>query len=164
MLRTLGSIVSPAGPRGRLAILIFHRVLRTADAMLDEMDAASFDRHVGFLRREFNVLPLGEAVTALSHGSLPARALSITFDDGYANNEEVALPILLRHGVVATFFVATGFLDGTTMFNDDVIEIVRSAPKGDYDLSELGLPSCTLTDIETRRKALEPSSRCWVRR
>jgi peptidoglycan/xylan/chitin deacetylase (PgdA/CDA1 family) len=156
MLRTFGNIVSPAGARARLAILTYHRVLARPDPLLDEVDREAFERQVEFLTSEFNVVPLGKALAALDRGTLPARAVSITFDDGYANNEEVALPILVRHRIPATFFIATGFLDGTAMFNDDVIEIVRSARAGPHDLSGIGLPSCDLTDFASRRRAIEP--------
>lgn len=164
MYRLLGNIVSPAGPRARLAILAFHRVLPEPDPLLaDEVDAADFERLIMFLRREFNVLPLAEACARLGRNSLPARALSLTFDDGYANNAHVALPILLRHGLSATFFVATGFLDGGTMFNDRIIEIVRGAPPGGHDLGALalsapGLPpllSLTLAGDDSRRAAID---------
>jgi peptidoglycan/xylan/chitin deacetylase (PgdA/CDA1 family) len=51
---------------------------------------------------------------ALMNGeSLPADAVAITFDDGYRNNLTVAAPILKEFGVPATFFVSTGFADGT---------------------------------------------------
>ncbi len=43
-----------------------------------------------------NVLPLEHAVARLAQGALPPRALCITFDDGYADNYEVALPLLKR--------------------------------------------------------------------
>ena len=156
MYRFLGNMVSPAGHRARLAILAFHRVLPVPDPLLaDEIDAADFERHMTFLRREFNVLPLAEACARLNRNSLPARALSLTFDDGYANNAHVALPILLRHGLSATFFVSTGFLDGSTMFNDDITEIVRTAPAGRHDLSALGLPSFTLQDDASRCAAID---------
>ena len=159
MYRFLGNLASPAGPRARLAILAFHRVLPAPDPLLaDEVDAGSFERLVMFLRREFNVLPLAEACARLNRDSLPARALSLTFDDGYANNAEVALPILLRHQLSATFFVSTGFLDGGTMFNDAIIEIVRTAPAGRHDLSALGLGSLTslaLGDDASRRAAID---------
>jgi peptidoglycan/xylan/chitin deacetylase (PgdA/CDA1 family) len=43
---------------------------------------------------------------------LPSAAVLITFDDGYRDNRENALPILQRHGYPAVVFVPLGFLDG----------------------------------------------------
>lgn len=135
-MRWLFDVFAPGGVRGRLSILIFHRILAAPDALLpDELDALGFDAICGWLRRWFNVLPLDEAVRQLAAGDLAARALSITFDDGYADNHNVALPILARHGMCATFFVATGFLDGGRMFNDTLIEAVRRTPHATLDLS-----------------------------
>lgn len=129
-----------AGTGGRLTTLIFHRVLPAPDPLFPlEVDAQRFDRLMALVARGYNVLPLSEAVERLQRDDLPARALAITFDDGYADNHEVALPILRRHGLSACFFVATGFLDGGRMFNDTVIECVRRAPGVALDLSRLGL-------------------------
>jgi peptidoglycan/xylan/chitin deacetylase (PgdA/CDA1 family) len=121
----------------------------------DEIDAATFERHVALLSSEFNVLPLGDACARLKRRSLPARAACITFDDGYADNERVALPILKCFGVPATFFVSTGFSDGGIMFNDGVIEAVRGAPAGTYDLSRLGMGNYDLNDSASRRGAID---------
>src|SRR5215831_142994 len=113
MLRFPLSWLSPSGPRGRLSILIFHRVLRQHDPLISDLPtAAQFETQMRWVREWCNVLPLGEAIDRLYAGTIPARALSITFDDGYADNEEVAAPILKRLDMTATFFVATGFLDG----------------------------------------------------
>jgi len=134
-LRAALTLHSPAGARARLATLIFHRVLPAPDPLCpDEMHAQRFDALCAWLARTFNVLPLDQAVRALRQGSLPARALAISFDDGYADNHDTALPILQRHGLPATFFVATGYLDGGRMFNDTVIEAVRRAPGAELDL------------------------------
>lgn len=126
MLRLALGTASPAGARARLSILIFHRVLEQADPLFpQEIDAPRFDAICGWLARWFNVLPLDTAVQRLRSASLPSRALCITFDDGYADNHRTALPILRRHGLCATFFIATGFLDGGRMWNDTVVEAVR---------------------------------------
>lgn len=131
--------LSPAGPRARLSILIFHRVLPAPDPLFpDEVDGAAFDRLCAWVKQWFQVLPLDEAAVRLRSGSLPARALSITFDDGYRDNHDVALPILQRHGLPATFFIATGFLDGGRMWNDTLIEAVRRAPAAQWDLAGVG--------------------------
>jgi peptidoglycan/xylan/chitin deacetylase (PgdA/CDA1 family) len=45
--------------------------------------------------------------------------VSITFDDGYLDNAEVAAPCLDRHGLRATYFVSTGFVDGAPMWFDE---------------------------------------------
>lgn len=156
MFHFLGNLLSPAGDRGRLSVLIYHRTLAAPDPILhDEIDAATFEGHMAMLAAEFNVLPLSEACTRLQRGSLPARAACVTFDDGYADNEHTALPILKRFGLPATFFVATGFSDGGIMFNDAVIEAVRRAPAGTLDLSKLGLGIHDLGDSATRRAAFD---------
>jgi peptidoglycan/xylan/chitin deacetylase (PgdA/CDA1 family) len=132
--------LSPAGGRARLSVLIFHRVPAFTDPMAPETaDAARFDRICGWLARWFRILPLDEGVQALCAGRLPARAAAITFDDGYADNHDQALPILRRHGLTATFFIASGFLDGGRMWNDTLTEVVRRAPAGGLDLRSLGL-------------------------
>jgi peptidoglycan/xylan/chitin deacetylase (PgdA/CDA1 family) len=131
-------------------------MLAAPDPILhDEIDAVTFEKHMALLRVEFNVLPLGEACARLARGALPARAACITFDDGYANNEQTALPILKRLGLPATFFVSTGFSDGGIMFNDGVIEAVRRAPAGTHDLSSVGLGSYSLGDSTSRRAAID---------
>jgi len=155
LFHLLGNLLSPAGDRGRLSILIYHRALAAPDPVLhDEIDAATFEQHAALLRSEFNALPLGEACMRLARGSLPARAACITFDDGYADNEQIALPILKRLGLPATFFVCAGFCDGGIMFNDGVIEAVRRAPAGTHDLSSLGLGSHSLSDSTSRQAAI----------
>jgi len=123
------------GPEGnRLVILHYHRVPSVPDPMCpDLLPAPVFDLHMRALAENFRVVPLAEGLADLREGRLPARAVSVTFDDGYADNCQVALPILRRHGLVATFFVAAGFLDGGCMFNDLVIEACRVAPPGTWN-------------------------------
>lgn len=134
MIKAALGLAARSGPASPLSILIFHRVHARPDPLFPaEPDAVRFDRICGWLRGWFNILPLGEAVKRLRDGRLPSRAACITFDDGYADNLHVALPILQRHGLTATFFIATGYLDGGRMFNDTVIETVRRAVDNSLD-------------------------------
>ena len=137
-LRTLLGACLPGGGRARLSILIYHRVLATHDPLQPDIpDAALFRRHMHLLARQFRPLPLLEAVRRLREGSLPARAVCVTFDDGYADNAAIALPLLQQSGVPATFFVSTGFLEGGRMFNDTVFEVVRRLPEGTLSPDEV---------------------------
>src|SRR6266403_2261998 len=56
------------------------------------------------------------AVAARRRGLLPPDGVLVTFDDGYADNFEHALPILRRHGIRALFFVTTGCLTDRQLF------------------------------------------------
>lgn len=57
---------------------------------------------------------LSEVIHGLTQGEPTHKGFCLTFDDGYENNATVAAPILEQLGIPATFFLTTGFLDGTT--------------------------------------------------
>jgi peptidoglycan/xylan/chitin deacetylase (PgdA/CDA1 family) len=140
VLRFLASRLSPAGVDAKLSILIFHRVLPEPDPLFPtEATVETFDAQLSLLKALFNVLPLAEAARRLQAGTLPARAACITFDDGYADNVTHALPMLQKHGLHATFFIATSYLNGGRMFNDGVIESIRQCEADTLDLADLGL-------------------------
>lgn len=156
MLRIPLTLLSPPGQRGRLTILIFHRVLPRPDPLFPDLpDAAAFEAQMRWVRDWFRVMPLAAAVEALGADRLPARALAITFDDGYADNEELAGPILAGLGLTATFFVATGFLAGGCMWNDRVIEAVRGCRDDALDLTRIGLGRLPIVSPADRRGAIE---------
>lgn len=156
VLKSIAGALSPGGQRARLSILIFHRVLSQQDPLFPgEQDVRRFNEVLSWLGQWFQVMPLDEAVSRLGTGTLPARAAVITFDDGYADNAANALPILQHHGMVATFFVATSFLDGGRMWNDSIIEAVRAFRGKALDLSDAGLGSYHLDSHDQRCMAIE---------
>ncbi len=154
----LFSLLSPAGPRARLSVLIFHRVLPEPDPIFPgEIDVPRFDAICRWVRQWFNVLPLDTAVSRLREGALPARAAAITFDDGYADNHDHALPLLRQHGLPATFFIASGFIDGGCMWNDGVIDAVRRCRAPQLDVAGLAaLPDERLAvdSVPAKREAI----------
>jgi peptidoglycan/xylan/chitin deacetylase (PgdA/CDA1 family) len=66
------------------------------------------------LKQLATVVPLEDALEALAASQpLPARAAAITFDDGYRDNLDIAVPLLEKYDLPATFFVVPGLLSGT---------------------------------------------------
>lgn len=145
------------GPLSRsLSILSYHRVLPERDPLVPDLVCGSeFESQLRVIERWFTVLPLSKAVALLRDGALPIRAACITFDDGYADNATVALPILRRHRMSATFFIATGFLNGGRMWNDTIIEAVRRTAEGNtLNFQGSGLPPLDTASLEARRSAI----------
>lgn len=141
-------LLGPAS-KGRLIILTYHRVLEAPDPLLPgEPCANAFARQVDWLRSHMNVMALSDAVDALREGTLPPRAVCITFDDGYANNLTVAAPILQEAGLPATFFVTTSDLETGAMWNDVVIEALRNYT-GSYALP--GAEDVSIDDTQRRK-------------
>ena len=133
----------------RLPVVIYHRVLAETDSMLPGVpDRASFARQLDWLTNAFDVRPLHEAQRALFDGTLRPGTLCITFDDGYRDNFEHALPVLCDYGVTATFFVTTAHMGGGLMWNDRIIEAVRASAGHDDVLD--------LTEFDLGRYSLEP--------
>jgi len=115
------------------AILVYHTI---ADAERDPFGItvapADFDGQMGVLARRFNVLSLEQLGAGLQRGRLPDRAVVVTFDDGYANNLTAALPSLTAHGVPASLFVATGYIDqGREFWWDEIERLTADNADGD---------------------------------
>jgi len=118
----------------------------------DEMHLDLFRMHLEVIGSNFNVLPLLEAIERHRTASLPPRTACITFDDGYADNAEIALPELQKRDMPATIFVASDFLDGGSMWNDRIIDAVRTTREESLDLSGLGLQVHPVNNVESRQE------------
>lgn len=152
--KPLLQLASSVGGHRRLSVLIFHRIYKDEDDIFPfELAARSFHKICSWLKTSCNVLTLDAAVAHLRANTLPSSATCITFDDGYADNVDVALPILKYHGLPATFFIATGFLDGGCMWNDAVSESIRLTTCSSLDTGEFG--TYRLASMEQKNAAIE---------
>ncbi|RJG01894.1 glycosyltransferase [Noviherbaspirillum sedimenti] len=125
----LFSLLSPGGPRGRLTVLLFHKVPEVADPLAPtELCLDRFEHILEFIAATSNVLPLGEATDALARDSLPNRAVALTFDDGYAEWIETVGPALRKRNLPATFFVTTEQLSGPALWHERILAAVRALP------------------------------------
>jgi peptidoglycan/xylan/chitin deacetylase (PgdA/CDA1 family) len=101
-------------------VLLYHRV-GGGSALEIDLDAARFEEQIAAVAATGRAVPLAgalEALAAVSPASEPSSVV-VTFDDGTADFVEVALPILVRHRVPATLYVATAFVEDGLPFPSD---------------------------------------------
>ncbi|HWL86723.1 MAG TPA: polysaccharide deacetylase family protein [Polyangiaceae bacterium] len=124
-----------------LTVLTYHRV--TDPALADEFDGnvvdarpEAFEEQVTFLKRYCHLIGMEELI-AFRHGApLPHNPVLLTFDDGYRDNYDIVLPILLRHGVPAVFFIATRFIEERRLFWwDRVSYLIKHSPRESMSLA-----------------------------
>lgn len=100
----------------RLRILCYHGVCEdrlAGSPWLPEffVTRSQFEAQLQYLRNHATVIPLLEASRRLRDGNLPPRAVAITFDDGYANNLELAYPLLETYDIPAAIFISSAYTE-----------------------------------------------------
>lgn len=97
-----------------LTVVIFHRVLARTDPRFAYCDPEYtmpedlFVACLGFFKENYSVVSLADVVDS----QLPDHPLLITFDDGWVDHEEVALPQLVNHKLPAVAFIAADAIEG----------------------------------------------------
>lgn len=126
----------------KAVILMYHRIVRTElDPWGMCVSPENFSEQLGSIRRVATPMSLVDFVRARESGALPERAVVVTFDDGYIDNYEIALPILRQHQVPATLFVTTCNIGTDREFWWDRLETLLLAAGTLPDTLELQLPS-----------------------
>jgi peptidoglycan/xylan/chitin deacetylase (PgdA/CDA1 family) len=110
-------------------VLVYHRVTRlSTDPQALTVAPEHFTEQLDVLRRHAHPLPLVELVDRAQHGRLPARAVAVTFDDGYSDNLVEASPLLEQAAVPATVFVTTGGIGRAQEFYWDDLDRILLQP------------------------------------
>lgn len=90
---------------------------------------SAFERHLQYLQRNAVVLPLSEAVMRLQDGSLPRNCVSLTFDDGYANNLYLACPLLEKYKMPASIFLSSAYIESGDLLPFLKLKLIRLRAK-----------------------------------
>ena len=137
--------------RPGLLVLTYHRIGDTAGQRFDDgvfsASAQGFRQQLLYLRSCFDLIGLGELIPRLEDtGPVFRRPTAmITFDDGYRDNYEVALPILREVGVRAVFFIPAGYIDRPRLtWWDRVAYVVKATTR---DTLELDYPEPLTIDL-----------------
>jgi peptidoglycan/xylan/chitin deacetylase (PgdA/CDA1 family) len=113
------------------AVLFYHRV---ADTELTPwtISTSDFKRQLDWLQDNFDLVTLEETQNRIRSQKNDRYTVSITFDDGYADNTQTATPELFARKIPATYFVANGLMGQDKQFQHDV-EIGCSARTNSWD-------------------------------
>lgn len=158
-LLPLAAAVWPA-PAQEIKILAYHRVLDipNEDAFDFDLDLVSasvedFDWQVRHARDNYDPMTFDELLQCLDgKQKLPKKPLIFTFDDGFIDNYEEAFPILKRHGVPATIFISTDYIDGDrTFWFDWTIYLLNQLGGRSIELKSLGASYHVPADRVERR-------------
>lgn len=102
----------PRGPR----VLMYHSISPAAepDPHSLRVHPDLLDRQLSFLRRRgLRGVSMAEWLSAARRGD-PSGLVALTFDDGYRDFNEWAMPVLARHGMTGTVYVVAGKLSGSS--------------------------------------------------
>lgn len=117
------------GSSGTIPILMYHSISPSASPEFARfaVHPREFAVHMAFLARAgYETLTVGGALAeGRRRGSLPSRAVVLTFDDGFSDFHDAALPVLRDNGLTATLYVATGYVGGSAGFLSDSGEQAR---------------------------------------
>jgi len=106
-LHTLHRAIAPAN---RIRILYYHSI---SDAPIrSSVSPQAFEEQMAYLvSHGYRVLSLSEAIDRrIGRGTFPESGVVVTLDDGFQDNYEHALPILMRYKVPATVFLTVGYI------------------------------------------------------
>ncbi len=133
--------------RTRAVVLRYHSVSEPGEASEAYRGAgiavppALFERQMRYLRDFYQVVTLDHLIECSSAGTpFPARAVAITFDDGYRDNYANALPVLESLGLPATVYVTTDAIgDGWRFWISRLRFVLLRTREPRIELPELGI-------------------------
>jgi peptidoglycan/xylan/chitin deacetylase (PgdA/CDA1 family) len=101
----------------RLVILTYHSFcLKISGSLNTSQPVALFRRQMAFLKKKYQVVSLTEGWQRLQTGEAAWPPLvAVTIDDGFADNYQLAFPVLKELSIPATVFLATDFIDNGRM-------------------------------------------------
>ena len=132
-LRPLVRLRNRLAKKREVVVLLYHRV---TDELRDGVTVGieQFDEQIGYLAKHYPIASIDDIVDGNIPDSGDGRPLvAVTFDDGYRDNFDHAVPVLLRHRVPAGFFVSTGMIGRDVGFEHDLSKLGRALPNMDWD-------------------------------
>ena len=127
-----------------ILILLYHRVASLpVDPFHLAVSREHFAEHLNVLQKNYPVLKLEDALRCTQGKSVPGRSVVITFDDGYRDLLDQALPVLKQYSMPATAFITSGYIGSDREPWWDELEnvcLAKDILPGTLDLELAGAP------------------------
>ena len=154
MLRTFSRVTGRVRRDPAFQVLTYHRVNDDCDAFFPALPVSVFEAQIRHVAQAYTVLTVEELVERMTRNALPRDAIAITFDDGYRDNLTHAAPILARHGVPATIFLATTSIGSAVRPWFDQVALAFKTTRAESVTMPWG-GTIALTDRAARLRALD---------
>lgn len=155
--------------RNRPLILAYHSIRRSRPAfpLWHHLVASDFEAQIRYLARHFRCVRLADLLAEFDGGKFSPHSVALTFDDGFSNNLHVALPILDKFNVPATFFLTTGWIGSDSLLWTEEVALVLAQTKksslalheGEFDCSGESARASTYRRIVRHCKPLADGER-----
>lgn len=153
-------IISPWPFFAQGAIALMYHSIGTNDKFFT-VKPADFERQMSYLyRQDFNVVSLTTLEQYLEQGSIPAKTIVLTFDDGYEDNFSVAWPILRKYNFPATIFLATDLpakTDQLALLNIEQMKAMEASGLIDFEPHTAHHPKLTKIDLAEAEREIVSS-------
>jgi len=153
-------------PKG-YAVLMYHRIIKDRMWYSDLIPTLSvklndFEKQISFFNKEYKIIPLSDMVSRINNNKKPdALYISISFDDGYADNYLLGGPILKKYNIKPTIFITTNFVEKNEIPYWDLLKIYAKINHGifSFDNQHGKELRFDLKTIFEKRKFVDTASR-----
>ena len=146
--------------RRNAVVLTYHCVQRPElpFPVWHHMEERAFEEQIAWIARSFHCVKASQLVADLDRGRLVPNTVAITLDDGFANTLHVVLPILERHRVPATIFLAAGFMDqDRLMWPEHMVLILAATHRTEIEFRGQRWPIDSVAGKVAAYRALVPA-------
>ncbi|MBL0340304.1 MAG: polysaccharide deacetylase family protein [Bacteroidetes bacterium] len=117
-------------------LLLYHGIDKFGRTDINSrfISETEFEKQLIWLKKNCHIVTMQDYFSGYQH--LEKLTIAISFDDGYRNNFNLALPLLEKHEVPATFFITTAPLDGMNILWPDLLDIAGFVLKKELEFNE----------------------------
>lgn len=115
--------------KGNILNIFYHGVVEKDSTAISprHIQKEQFEQHLKYLTTKFNIISLTEAFDIYRQEIIPnKKTVTVSFDDGYLNNLTIALPLLEKYKVKATFFISSMCAENeTSLIWADIVSLAH---------------------------------------